>query len=135
MGRGSVHIACVLSGALVLSGCGFADSHAMLPEFMRVKEFDPPSADPPPDIKQLVRDKLDAVFVTNSYPQNVQVSPPHHEVRGLGWTACVRAELTAANGKPLGIQTYRISISEGQIMDRKRADPEDNCTSESYEPI
>jgi hypothetical protein len=133
--RAFLHIVFMVGGALVLAGCGFADSHASLPEFMRVKELDPPPPEPPPDVKRLVREKLDAVFVTTSYPQDVRVSPPHHEVRGLGWIACVRAELTSATGKPLGVQTYRISISAGQIVDRQRADAEDNCASESYEPI
>jgi hypothetical protein len=135
MRRAFIHIAFMAGGALVLASCGIADSHAPLPEFMRVKELDPPPPEPPPDVKQLVREKLDAVFVTTSYPHNVRVSAPHHEVRGPGWTACVRAELTSATGKPLGVQTYRISISEGEIVDRRRAESEDNCVSESYEPI
>ncbi len=37
------------------------------------------------------------------YPQEVRVSPAHRDLRGSGWTACVRAlQLTSANGKPLG---------------------------------
>jgi hypothetical protein len=65
----------------------------------------------------------------------VRVSPPHHEVRGSGWTACVRAEVTSATGKPLGMQTYRITINDGEIADRKRVGEEDNCVSEKYTPI
>ena len=55
--------------------------------------------------------------------------------RGAGWTACVRAELTSVMGKPLGAETYRITISGGMIIDRRRAEPDDNCASETYEPI
>jgi hypothetical protein len=44
-------------------------------------------------------------------------------------------QLTSANGKPLGPQTYRITISGGVIIDRRRVETEDTCTSESYEPI
>jgi hypothetical protein len=135
MRRAFIHIAFTAGSALVLAACGFADSHAPVPEFMRIKELDPEPLEPPPDVRRLVRERLDAVFVTTSYPKDVQVSPPHHEVRGLGWTACVRAELTSATGKPLGMQTYRISISDGQIFDRKRVESDDNCVSESYEPI
>jgi hypothetical protein len=58
-----------------------------------------------------------------------------HEVRGLGWTACVRADVNSATGKPIGPQTWRISINNGTIVDRRRADPDDNCETESYEPI
>jgi hypothetical protein len=47
----------------------------------------------------------------------------------------VRAEVTSATGTPLGVQTYRIIISEGVITDRKRVASEDNCVSETYEPI
>ncbi|MBV9566392.1 MAG: hypothetical protein JOY90_39005 [Bradyrhizobium sp.] len=132
--RGTVHIfMSAVSGVLLLAACA-ADSHAPLPAFMRAQASDPPP-ELPPDVKQLVHDRLDGVFVNTSYPRNVQVSPPHHEVRGTGWTACVRAELTSATGKPLGVQTYRISINDGQIMDRQRADAGDNCDSERYEPI
>lgn len=120
--------------ALTLSGCGFADVHAPLPQFMRIKEADPPP-DPPPDVKRLVHDNLDAVFVANSSPRGVRVSRPHREPQGTGWTACVRAEVNSATGKPIGVQTYRISIDEGHIVDRRRVDADDNCETETYEPI
>jgi hypothetical protein len=35
----------------------------------------------------------------------------------------------------MGMQTYRIFISGGQIIDRRRVESEDNCASEEYEPI
>jgi hypothetical protein len=130
-----VHMALMAGGALALAGCGIADSRSPVPEFMRAKAGDPPPPEPIPDVKQLVREKLDSVFVTQSYPQQVRVSPPRHDLRGLGWTACVRAELTNAVGKPLGEETYRITISGGVIIDRRRAEPEDTCASESYQPI
>jgi hypothetical protein len=38
-------------------------------------------------------------------------------------------------GKPLGMQTYRITITEGVIADRQRIDADDTCTSENYEPV
>ena len=38
-------------------------------------------------------------------------------------------------GKPLGAETYRVIISGGIITDRRRAEPDDNCASETYEPI
>jgi hypothetical protein len=120
---------------LILAACGFADSRAPLPEFMRAKEADPPPPEPPPNVKQLVHDKLEFVFVAASAPHDVRVSQPHHEPRGQGWTACVRAEVNSATGKPMGVQTYRITISGGMIIDRERAQEDDNCASETYEPI
>jgi hypothetical protein len=121
--------------ALALAGCGIADSRSPVPEFMRAKAADPPAPEPPPDLKRMVREKMDAVFTTTSYPRHVQVSPPRRDLHGSGWTACVRAELISVIGKPLGSETYRVIISGGMIIDRRRAVPEDNCASESFEPV
>ncbi|MEH2561140.1 hypothetical protein [Bradyrhizobium sp. AZCC 2289] len=136
MGRGRLHIALMAIAALVLAGCGFADSRSpVVPEFMRVKAPEPPPLEAPPDVKRLISEKLDAVFTAASHPTRVQVSAPIHDPRGRGWTACVRAELTSVMGKPLGMQTYRITITEGVIADRQHIDADDTCATESYEPI
>jgi hypothetical protein len=135
MMRGIIHTALIAGASLMLAGCGIADSRSPLPEFLRTKASDPPPLEAPPDVKQLVREKLDSVFVAQSNPQQVQVSPPRHDLRGLGWTACVKAELTNAVGKPLGLATYRITINNGVILDRSRVEAEDTCASESYQPI
>ena len=121
--------------ALATAGCGIADSRSPVPEFMRARVSEPMLPEPPPDVGRLIHEQLDSVFIATSYPREVQVSPPHHEPQGSGWTACVRAELTSAMGKPLGAQTYRITISGGVIIDRRRAEAEDNCASETYQPI
>jgi hypothetical protein len=119
---------------LLLTACA-ADPHSVLPEFMKAQASMARPPEPPPDVKQMVHDKLDAVFVATSLPRDVRVSAPHRDPRGEGWTACVRAELTSAMGKPLGPQTYRITIEEGTITDRRRVGAEDNCDSETYDPI
>jgi len=123
------------AGALALAGCGIADSRSPVPQFMRGKPVDPPPPESPPDVRQLVRQNLDAVFVAASYPRQVRVSPPHHVPNGPGWIACVRANVNSATGRPIGVQTYRITISGGVIIDRLRVEDDDNCASESYEPI
>ena len=133
MRRAFIFIALIVGGAVGLAACA-ADSRSSVPEFMRAQASEPPPPEPP-DVKRIVHDKLDSVFVSTSYPQHVRVSPPHHEVRGPGWTACVRAEVMSATRKPLGMQTYRITIGDGEIADRKRVGAEDNCVSEKYEPI
>ncbi len=135
MRRIIVRAAVMAGGALLLAGCGLPTAIASLPEFMRAKAIDPPPPEPPPDVRQLVRKNLDAVFVAASNPRQVRVSPPHRVPSGPGWTACVRAELTSATGRPLGTQTYRITISDGAIVDRRRVEADDNCASESYEPV
>ncbi|MDE2604025.1 MAG: hypothetical protein KGL62_16905 [Bradyrhizobium sp.] len=134
MGRIVLCIASMTTMALALAGCGFADSHAVVPDFMRTKVGEVP-LEPVPDVKQLVREHLDSVFTAASAPRDVQVSPARHDLRGPGWTACVRAELTSATGSPLGVQTYRINIDNGVIFDRQRVEAEDTCLSESFEPI
>lgn len=133
--RGVVHIAVLVGTALTLAGCGFADVRSPVPRFMRTKEADPVPPEPPPDVKRLVHDQLDSMFAANSYPRDVRVSPPHHEVVGPGWSACVRADVNSATGKLISGETWRISIVSGTIVDRRRAGEDDNCESESYEPI
>jgi hypothetical protein len=135
MRRIIVHAALIAGGALVLAGCGIADSRSPVPQFMRAKASDPPPPEPQPDVRQLIRERLDSVFVANSYPRHVRVSPPRRDLHGSGWTACVRAELTSAMGKPLGPQTYRVTISGGVIIDRLRVETDDVCASETYEPV
>jgi hypothetical protein len=126
--------AALLAGALALGACGVADSRAPVPEFMRMKEIEQPP-EPPPDVRKLVREQLDFVFLAASYPRDVQVAPAHHEVRGPGWTSCVRAQLTSATGTSLGMQTYIVTIAGGKIVDRRRAEADDTCASETYAPI
>ena len=128
------HTALVI-GALGLSACGFADSRAPVPEFMRMKEAEQPPPEPPPDVKRLVREQIDVVFLATSYPREVNVATPHREVRGPGWTACVRAQLTSATGTSLGAQTYVVTINGGKVVDRRRAEANDVCGTESYERI
>jgi hypothetical protein len=135
MRRIGVHIALVAGAALTLAGCGFADIRAPVPEFTRAKVPEPAPLEPPPDIKRLLKEKLDSVFVAASQPTNVRVSEPRPNLRGPGWTACVKAEVVSVIGKPLGTQTYRIEISEGLVADRRQIEPEDTCNNESYEPI
>jgi hypothetical protein len=128
-------MALIVGGALALGACGFADVRSPVPEFMRAKAPEPAPLEPPPDLKRLLGEKLDSVFLAASRPTAVRVSPARPELRGAGWTACVKAELTSVNGKPLGTQTYRISISNGVISDPRHVEADDACASESYEPI
>lgn len=121
--------------AFPLVGCGFADMRSPLPEFMRAKAPDPAAPEPPPDIKRLMRENLEQVFTAASQPQRVRVSTPRREPVGQGWTACVKADLNSVMGKPLGTRTYRLTLSGNTIIDRRSVDEDDNCSSESYEPI
>jgi hypothetical protein len=135
MWRG-IFLSVVMAGmAAALAGCGAADSHAKLPKFMLAEESQPRPPDPEPDVKKLVRDKLDSVFTAASHPRHVRVSPPRRQPNGPGWTACVKAEVTSVAGRSIGTQTYLATISGGVILDRRRVEAEDNCASETYEGI
>jgi hypothetical protein len=135
MRRITIRVALMAAAALALAGCGFADMRAPLPEFMRAKIPDPLPPEPPPDVKRLMRDNLERVFTAASQPTRVRVSVPRHEPSGVNWTACVMADLNSVTGKPLGSQTYRLTVAGNTIIDRRRVEDEDNCASESYEPI
>jgi hypothetical protein len=135
MRRVVVHIALMAGAALMLAGCGFADIRSPVPEFMRAKAPEPPPLEAPPDVKLMLKEKPDSVFTSSSRPTNMRVSEPRPNLRGPGWTACVKAETVSVMGKPLGTQTYRIMISDGVISDPRRVEAEDTCATESYEPI
>ena len=72
-------MALTVGGAIALAGCGLADSRSPVPEFMRNKAAEPPPPEAPPDVKRLVREKLDTLFTAASNPRNVRVSEaPSH---------------------------------------------------------
>src|SRR5438128_10769789 len=95
-----------MAGAALLSACGFADIRSPVPEFMRAKAPEPAPLEAPPDVKLLLKEKLDSVFTASSHPTHVRVSEPHPNLRGPGWTACVKAEIVSVTGKPLAAHTY-----------------------------
>jgi hypothetical protein len=134
MRRIVVHIACLIGVALMLAGCGLADIRAPVPEFLRARAPDPVPPEPPPDIKQIVRDRMESVFTASSRPTRVRVSAPLREPVGAGWSACVRADVSSVTGAPL-TQTYRLTIAGDMIVDRRRVEEEDTCATESYEPV
>ena len=134
MRRIVVHIACLIGGALTLAGCGFADVRSPVPEFMRARAPEPAPPEPPPDVKRIVRDRLENIFTASSHPTRVRVSAPLREPVGAGWSACVRADISSVTGKPL-TQTYRLTIAGDMIVDRRRVEEEDTCASENYEPV
>jgi hypothetical protein len=123
-----------IAGAVMLAACS-ADSHAPVPKLLRAEEAAPRQLDPEPDVNQLLRGKLDQVFTAASHPRHVQVSPPRRELNGPGWTVCIRAELTSITGRSLGTQTYLATIGGGIILNRRRVEASDNCSSETYEGI
>ena len=122
--------------AAALAGCGAADPHAKLPDFMLAPAPEPRQPDPQPDVKQLVRDKLDVNATAAIAPAAISASPRRAALpAAAGWTVCVKAELTSVAGKPLGTQTYLATISGGVILDRRRVEADDGCAAEAYEGL
>jgi hypothetical protein len=120
--------------ALLVTGCA-ADSHSSLPGFMRVKEPTAPAQETTPDVPLLVRKNLDTLFVASSQPRDLEVSPALRMAAGDGWTACVRGEITSTTGSALRRQTYRLTIRQNEIIDRRRAAAGDACLTEDYKPV
>jgi hypothetical protein len=101
---------------------------------MRQKAHEAPPPDGPPAVAMIVREQLDSIFVPGSLPHNTQVSSPHRDPHALDWLACVKADVTFANGR-VENRIYLITIDKGMIVDRRLSGDEDNCRSESFEPI
>lgn len=125
----------VAGAAILLAGCGMADSHANLPKFMREAEPPPRQQGAAPDVKQLVRDNVASIFVASAHASNIAVSPPRRDPRGPGWIACVKANVSGMSNQAIGLQTYVVFIEGGRIWNRHRADADDKCDAESYEPL
>ncbi|CCD84813.1 conserved protein of unknown function [Bradyrhizobium sp. ORS 285] len=122
-----------LLAALLLSGCA-ADSQSRLPAFMRVRAPEPPPPEAPPDVGRLVRMNLDMIFVATTQPRDLEATAPRRTERGDAWTACVRAEIISVTGAPLRRQTYRLTIKQDEIIDRRRAAGQD-CVAENYTAV
>ncbi|WP_315721001.1 MULTISPECIES: hypothetical protein [unclassified Bradyrhizobium] len=105
--------------ALPLAGCA-ADSQSRLPAFMRARAPEPPP-EAPPDVAVLVRKSLDMIFVATAQPRDLEATPAMRTERGDAWTACVRAQIISVAGAPLRRQTYRLTIRQDEIIDRRRA--------------
>jgi hypothetical protein len=119
----------------VLGSCAVdAYSPLPVPSFMRQKAPEAPPPEEPPDVAIIVREQLDSIFVPGSLPHNTQVSPPHRNPRAPDWLACVKTDVSFANGR-VENRIYLITIDRGTIVDRQLSGDEDNCRLEHFEPI
>ena len=125
----------LIGGALTLAGCGFADVRSPVPEFMRAKAPEPAPPEPPPDVKRIVREKLETVFTAASHPTRVRVSAPLSRAGRRGLDRLRQRRTEFGHRQTTGTQTYRITIASDMIIDRRRVEEEDTCASENYEPV
>ena len=125
----------LLLPAVLLCGCGLADSHAVLvPESFRAPE--PPQQQiQTPDVHALLRADPTGLFLASANPTNIRVSAAEPSVSGLTWTACVKADVTGMSGNVIRDQILQIEIFGGQIRDRRRADATSPCLRAAYEPL
>ena len=54
---------------------------------------------------------------------------------GLEYGTCVKASVTGLGGKNVRVATYVVTVARNQVTDRRRATPEDECDSETYQPL
>lgn len=117
-----------------LSACGTADPYSpYAPSFMRQAEPKPPPPESAPDVKELVRSGVMALFT--SHVKVVAVSPPRRNPSGTGWTACAKATVPAPMSNRPEPVTLVVSIEHGRLWDRRRAAPEDGCEALPYERV
>ncbi len=130
----SVHLVLSLS-AVLLSGCGFADSHStFIPQAFRAPEPPQPAVEAP-DVRALVQADPNGLFLSSANPANIRVSPAQPSALGTSWLACVKADVTGISGNSLKDQILEIEIFGGQIRDRRRADADSPCLHAVYEPL
>jgi hypothetical protein len=132
--RGATKCLAAFGILAMLAGCGPVDSGATyFPEFMRVKTPEPAPADPPPDVRALLQTNLDAVFLPSAAPANISFSAPKPSF--AEWTTCVKASVNGATGRPIGSQTFLVTIDHGQVSRRERVDQGHWCATERYDPL
>lgn len=123
-------LACAL---IALTGCGRSDAYSSMPEFMRYPKPAPPPPEPEPDAKALIRAGLATLFATK--PSKAAISRVRHNPAGTGYTVCVKALVAGTMNSGQTPVTIVVSIEHGRLGDRRRAEPQDGCEAEDYEPV
>jgi hypothetical protein len=116
-----------------LCNCAVDSQISYMPDIMKQPA---PKVDvkQPPDVSSIVHGDLSAVFVAASAPNSITFSPPI-PARDGGWTTCIRAAVSGATGRPLGIQTFLVNIEQGRVEGREHVDDRHWCNKETYKPL
>jgi hypothetical protein len=131
----SVYPVALVSAALLLSGCGMADSHStFVPQAFRAPEPPQPQIETP-DVRALVLADPNGLFLSSANPTNVRISQAQPAIPGLSWTACIKANVTGMGGNAINDQILQVEIVGNKIRDRKRAEAGSPCLSAVYEPL
>ena len=125
----------VALSAVLLSGCGLADSHStFVPQAFRAPEIPQAQAETP-DVRALVLADPNGLFMSSTSPRNIRISSPQPSIPGLSWTACIKADITGMSGNIMNDQILQIEIAAGKIRDRRRADASSPCLRAAYERL
>jgi hypothetical protein len=121
--------------AVLLSGCGLADSHStFVPQAFRAPEPPQQQAEAP-DMRALVLADPNGLFLSSANPSNIRISQAQPAIPGVSWTACVKANVMGMSGNIITDQILQIEIVGGKIRDRRRADANSPCINALYEPL
>src|ERR1700676_936580 len=88
----------------VLCGCASDANVSYLPEFLE-QPAPKVSVEQPPDVASIVRSDIIAIFTAASNPTDVAFSFPIPARYGR-WTTCIRASVTRATGRPMGVTDF-----------------------------
>lgn len=125
----------LLLSAVLLSGCGLADSHStFVPQAFRAPEIPQAQAETP-DVRALVLADPNGLFLSSASPHNIRISQAQPSIPGLSWMACIKADVTGMSGNVINDQIIQIEIAAGKIRDRRRADNDSPCLRAAYEPL
>ncbi|WP_156464239.1 hypothetical protein [Afipia sp. Root123D2] len=120
-------IACVHT----LSACGIVDAeNTFMPKVFLAAKPQDLFPDPEPDVRQLVGENPNAVFVGEA--TDIQVSKPRPH--GRHWEACVAATVRGVTGNSAKTLIL-MQIEYGKIGARTRVSPDDWCSTEALSAI
>jgi hypothetical protein len=119
--------------AIVLCGCAADANTSFMPEFLK-QPAPKVEVKQPPDVASIVRSDITTIFTAASNPTDIAFSLPIPAKYG-GWTTCIRASVTGATGRPMGLQTFLVNIDQGRVERREHVDDHHWCDRETFRPL
>jgi hypothetical protein len=124
-----------LGVAATLGGCGAVDpGNTYLPAWIpRAARTTTATSEAPPDVRNILKSNMSAVFLPAAAPTNISFSAPRPEQ--TGWSTCIRATVNGAFGHSIGQQTYVASIARGAVSLVAHVENIQRCAGEQFEPL
>jgi hypothetical protein len=91
--------------------------------------YEPASPQGDPPSRQSIEENIPKVFTPSANPRDILVSAVRPAVeQGLFvWLVCVRARVTAADGRDAGFVTIAVFFQRQEMVLRRSAEPKDKC--------